>query len=269
VLEGQSAVRTFLNGVTDKTYLHGPRGPEYERIGNNAPLWYLYDGLGSVLGTIDQNGNLVQTRKYDVYGAVRSSTGGSGTKHKFVGALGHPSEDETGLIYMRARYMDPVTGRFVSEDPAKDSINWYGYARTNPVNCVDTDGQITISGTLATMAISGVFAAFTYAAYERALGRTPTWQGTLMAFLIGAAGALMIQALGALAAAAGWAGLASVGVGAMPLLEFIIGVEAAALGGAALGASAAKAGKAMKIVTGYMMRLELMTLLSEVDLEGM
>jgi RHS repeat-associated protein len=141
VLDGQSVVRTLLNGVVDRTYLHGARGPEYERIGNNAPLWYLYDGLGSVLGTIDQNGNLVQTRKYDVYGAVRASTGGSGTRHKFVGGLGHPSEDETGLIYMRARFMDPVTGRFVSEDPAKSGKNWFLYVENNPTNRIDADGR--------------------------------------------------------------------------------------------------------------------------------
>jgi RHS repeat-associated protein len=159
VLDGQSAVRTFLNGVVDRTYLHGARGPEYERIGNNAPLWYLYDGLGSVLGTIDQNGNLVQTRKYDVYGAVRASTGGSGTKHKFVGGLGHPSEDETGLIYMRARYMDVVTGRFVSEDPERDGPNWFNYCSNNPVNFVDNTGTTLQPAALTFWLIGQSFAA--------------------------------------------------------------------------------------------------------------
>jgi RHS repeat-associated protein len=141
VLDGQGAVRTLLNGALDRTYLHGARGPEYERIGSNSPLWYLYDGLGSVVGTIDGNGVIQQTRKYDVYGAVRSSTGGSGTKHKFVGNLGHPSEDATGLIYMRARYMDPVTGRFTSEDPARHGTNWYIYAVDNPTVRVDNSGR--------------------------------------------------------------------------------------------------------------------------------
>jgi hypothetical protein len=55
-----------------------------------------------VLGEFDPNGTVTATRKYDVYGAVRSSTGTSTSKHKFVGCLGHMSEDETGLIYMRA-----------------------------------------------------------------------------------------------------------------------------------------------------------------------
>jgi RHS repeat-associated protein len=54
--------------------------------------------------------------------------------------LGH-QEDETGLVYMRARYYEPTTGRFISEDPARDGVNWYLYADGNPVNRVDSSGR--------------------------------------------------------------------------------------------------------------------------------
>jgi RHS repeat-associated protein len=141
VLDGQSAIRTLQAGAAAETFLTGPRGPEYQRAGNNAAVWYLYDGLGSVLGTVDCSGNIISTRKYDVYGAVRDSSGPSGTKHKYCGALGHPSEDETGLLYMRARFMDPVTGRFASEDPARSGNNWHTYVSDNPVNLVDDSGR--------------------------------------------------------------------------------------------------------------------------------
>ena len=100
------------------------------------PVWNLFDGLGSVLGTVDSSGVVVSSRKYDVYGSVRSSTGPSGSKHKFCGALGHPSEDAVGLVYMRARWMDPATGRFVSQDPSGSRKNWFVYASSNPVNAV-------------------------------------------------------------------------------------------------------------------------------------
>jgi RHS repeat-associated protein len=141
VLDGQSAVRTLLNSAVDKTYLHGPRGPEYERTGAGNPTWNLYDGLGSVVGTVNASGTIVSARKFDVYGAVRQLTGSSGTRHKFVGALGHTSEDETGLMYMRARWVDPVLGRFASEDPAQDGTNWFSYCSNNPTGFRDRTGR--------------------------------------------------------------------------------------------------------------------------------
>ncbi len=42
---------------------------------------------------------------------------------------------------MRARYYDPATGRFESEDSAKDGANWSLYAHGDPVNMVDPDGM--------------------------------------------------------------------------------------------------------------------------------
>jgi len=102
--------------------------------------WYLYDGLGSVLGEVDTAGNLTASRKYGVYGLVRAGDNGT-SRHKFVGSLGHTSEDETGLIYMRARWMDPALGRFISEDPACQGGNWFSYCAANPVNLQDRTGR--------------------------------------------------------------------------------------------------------------------------------
>jgi RHS repeat-associated protein len=51
--------------------------------------------------------------------------------------LGHPTDAETGLVYMRARYYEPWTGRFLSEDPAMDGRNWYVYCGNDPVVRVD------------------------------------------------------------------------------------------------------------------------------------
>ncbi|MCC6446957.1 MAG: RHS repeat-associated core domain-containing protein [Armatimonadetes bacterium] len=100
----------------------------------------MFDGLGSVVATVSDSGVVQSTKQYDGYGAVRASSGGTPTKHKYVGNLGHTSEDETGLIYMRVRYYDPVTGRFESEDPKRDGVNWYIYANDNPINIVDPNG---------------------------------------------------------------------------------------------------------------------------------
>ena len=47
---------------------------------------------------------------------------------------------ETGNYYMRARYYNPDTGRFISEDPIKDGSNWYSYCGGNPVMFWDPIG---------------------------------------------------------------------------------------------------------------------------------
>ncbi|MCW3055742.1 MAG: repeat protein [Chthonomonadales bacterium] len=136
--------RNHATGANIATYLVGARGPEYRRDDATSQIrWYLYDGLGSVLGEVDPNGNITSSRKYDVYGLVRGGNSPTGTSnHKFVGQLGHPSEDNTGLIYMKARYYDPATGQFASEDPANQGYNWLIYAHANPVNRVDRDGRM-------------------------------------------------------------------------------------------------------------------------------
>ncbi len=48
---------------------------------------------------------------------------------------------ESGYIYLRARYYDSTTGRFISEDPAFDGFNWYAYCGGNPLNRWDPSGQ--------------------------------------------------------------------------------------------------------------------------------
>ncbi len=148
ILDGQSVVRSVVSGGATKTYLKGRRGPEYERTGSSNPLWYLYDGMGNVLGTVDGSGTVQQSRKYDVYGAVRALSGGSGTVHKWQGRLGHASEDETALVYMRSRYHDPSLGRFISEDPAFDGKQWYNYCHANPTSAIDPSGELTLGGLL-------------------------------------------------------------------------------------------------------------------------
>jgi RHS repeat-associated protein len=121
-------------------YLIGPRGPEYRRdVVHQSVAWYVYDGLGSIVEEVDPSGNITAARKYDVYGMVRSGQAGSSSQ-KYVGGLGHESDGSTGLIYMRARYMDPVLGRFISEDPSKDGGNWFVYCGDEPIKRVDPQG---------------------------------------------------------------------------------------------------------------------------------
>lgn len=64
------------------------------------------------------------------------------------GFTGH-EHDNTGRIYMRARYYDPVLARLNRPDPARDmdlflptSLNLYSYTWGNPVNAIDPTGRV-------------------------------------------------------------------------------------------------------------------------------
>lgn len=154
IWDGKSVAQEWVDSNSDSnvdsnettTYLNGLRGSEYRQDSSGQVRWYLYDGLGSVIGELDSSGNVTTACKYDVYGGVRWTNPDpdtSASKHKFVGQLGHTTEESTGnLIYMQARWYDPVTGRFISEDPAKHGTNWFVYCNNNPVNLVDPDGQM-------------------------------------------------------------------------------------------------------------------------------
>ena len=78
--------------------------------------------------------------------------------------------DPSGLVYLRARYMNPSLGVFLSKDPFAGwtqrvmSRNGYTYAEGNPVNFTDPSGElIPLIGALVGGTIGG-FGAGYYAA---------------------------------------------------------------------------------------------------------
>ena len=51
-----------------------------------------------------------------------------------------------GDYYYNARWYDAETGRFISEDPARDGQNWYTYVTNNPLKFVDPTGMRRVDG---------------------------------------------------------------------------------------------------------------------------
>lgn len=49
-------------------------------------------------------------------------------------------DKETGLGYYKARYYDPVAGRFLTEDSSREGSNWTLYVGNNPINNTDPTG---------------------------------------------------------------------------------------------------------------------------------
>jgi uncharacterized protein RhaS with RHS repeats len=55
---------------------------------------------------------------------------------------------------MRARYYEPSTGRFISEDPARDGANWLVYCGNDPANFRDPDGRARTAEALVGAAVT-------------------------------------------------------------------------------------------------------------------
>src|SRR3972149_4478692 len=81
-----------------------------------AAYYYHYDNLGSTIAITDSSGNIINKYAYDAFGKVLSQVEGVANPFKYVGAFGVMDEGN-GLLYMRARYYDPATGRFIIIDP--------------------------------------------------------------------------------------------------------------------------------------------------------
>ena len=98
--------------------------------------YYLYDEKGSVTG---MKTDTASSYRYEAFGIqVESGTSARYNPFRYTGEY---TDEESGLIYLRNRYYAPNTGRFLTEDPAMDGLNWYVYCGNNPVNRVDPTGM--------------------------------------------------------------------------------------------------------------------------------
>jgi len=83
---------------------------------------------------------------------------------------------QDGRLFLRARWMDPTTGRFVSEDPfggttkRPSSFHRYLYANESPVNMVDPDGQFGLSDVMSALNALGNLAVQTWVRFRFAVG---------------------------------------------------------------------------------------------------
>ncbi len=104
-------------------------------------IYPLVDGLGSTTATSNPAGTITSTTAYSAYG-IPTITSGSDPLNGTAGYTGY-QQDPTGLDYARARYYNPSTGRFLSQDPIT-AVNPYAYVSGDPTNYTDPTGQIDI-----------------------------------------------------------------------------------------------------------------------------
>ena len=80
------------------------------------PAYYHFDSSGSTVALTDAAGTTTDRYAYDPFGRNTNSQGATTNPFRFTGRYGVIDEGN-GLNYVRARYYDPATQRFVNKDP--------------------------------------------------------------------------------------------------------------------------------------------------------
>ncbi len=107
--------------------------------------YYLFDGHGDVRGLLDVEGNVTDTYRYNAYGELLERSGDTENHYLYTGEY---YDGTSNLYYLRARYMNPSTGTFISMDTYEgsiydpDTLHKYLYANGNPVKYSDPSGYM-------------------------------------------------------------------------------------------------------------------------------
>ena len=194
----------WADGTTN--YLRG-----IELISNGTQL-YLYNVRGDVIQLADLSGNVTKTYDYDAYGNEYARDLGDENPFRYCGEY---YDTETGFIYLRARYYDPMVGRFVAMDThwnpsnaiygdnpvktssaedckslypninaIKQSTNQYSYCANNPVLYADANGEFFFLAAGAALAALGALAG---AVISYVVNGEVDWKDVAIGALVGGA----------------------------------------------------------------------------------
>ena len=175
-LSGLVRTTTGSTGTTKTTvqFVYDAEGkPFMLRFNGKTDYFYLYNGLGDVVGLIDSSNKVVVRYQYSSCGKVTSSEDTSGVSLATLNPFRYRKyvyDPETGLYCLGSRYYDPEVGRFVNaDDPgtifAKPqelyNKNLYAYCDNNPVIREDIQGYFPIPCIVGAV-VGAVVSGFSY-----------------------------------------------------------------------------------------------------------
>jgi RHS repeat-associated protein len=102
----------------------------------------------------NSNGTVTDEYEYDAYGNSFTKSGTTPNNYLY---RGEQYDSDLALYYLRARYYNPATGRFLSRDPEDGkltdpaSLHKYLYANGDPINGIDPRGHAATIETLFTI----------------------------------------------------------------------------------------------------------------------
>ena len=167
--------------------------------------FYLKDGLGSVIDIVDGSGNLVQHYAYSSFGKLLSIKDANNNEvingpivKTSYGFTNREYDEESGMMYYRARFYSPDIGRFIQEDPEPGRVGTpitllskYIYTGNNPIAYIDPSGRSFLSNvlaiglTIAALYFTGGLIAGAASGAVSTLGITNVFAGQIVGGLVG------------------------------------------------------------------------------------
>ena len=151
LLDGGNVVAESQNGDVTATYLRGANLLSTDN--GTSTSYYLFNAHGDVTGLTNGAQTIVKSYDYDAFGNEKEPSATDDNPFRYCGEY---FDKETGTYYLRARYYDPVVGRFTSQDSVRYterslptgnvidplSLNYYTYSANNPVMYCDPSGNV-------------------------------------------------------------------------------------------------------------------------------
>ena len=127
-------------GTPIRTYTYGPGidnliAMTVHSSPTNQTFYAITDPLGTVHALVDETGTVMDRYTYDAWGNVQESGASQHAIDNRFLFQGREYSFATGLYNFRARWYNPQTGRWLSNDPIGISggLNLYAFCGNNPV----------------------------------------------------------------------------------------------------------------------------------------
>jgi len=133
------------------------------------PRYRLADGHGSTRQMADISATVRSSYNYEAYGTAITGTW-SGIPETSLRYCGEQFDSTLNMYNLRARFYNPVNGRFNARDSFKgnnedpESLHKYAYGNCDPVNRIDPSGQFSLIQALVVISLAVIIIAALYVA---------------------------------------------------------------------------------------------------------
>ncbi len=147
IWSGSQIVVDYTAHYTSTVYIRGTSlaaAFDWDEGSKGDNRFYIQNAHGDVVNLTNADGEVTKKYTYDAFGVEKDIVDSDTNAFRYCGEY---YDKETATVYLRARYYNPSTGRFISRDSVTGdindplSLNLYTYCHNNPLLNFDPSGH--------------------------------------------------------------------------------------------------------------------------------